>query len=131
MGRKENLQHRERLKFKRALRRNLTPAEQVLWEALRGRKLLNTKWRRQENIGQFIADFLCKEHRLIIEVDGGVHERQREYDRLRTEIISVQGYRVMRYTNEEVMMDLSHVLEKIAKEIQHSPSPASGEGARG
>jgi very-short-patch-repair endonuclease len=131
MDTKESLQHREKLKFKRALRRNLTPAEQVLWQELRGRKLLKSKWRRQENIGQFIADFLCKEHKLIVEVDGGIHELQREYDQLRTEIINVYGYRVIRFANKEILENAPLVLEKIAKELSHSPSPASGEGARG
>ena len=121
MDTKESLQHRGKLKFKRALRQNLTPAERVLWQELRSRKLLNTKWRRQENIGQFIADFLCKEHKLIVEVDGGIHELQYEYDQRRTEIINVLGYRVLRFQNEEILGTISHVLKKISEEITHSP----------
>ncbi len=140
MGTSEALRHREKLKFKRDLRKNLTPAERVLWQELRNRKLLGTKWKRQDTIGQFIADFLCKEHKLIIEVDGGIHETQQEYDRLRTEIINVYGYRVIRFKNEEVLGELSNVSRRISEEIVHipktseaqvTPSPADGEGDGG
>ncbi len=140
MVKSEALRHVEKLHFKRDLRRNLTPAENILWQELRNRKLLGTKWRRQENIGQFIADFLCKEHKLIVEVDGGIHETQQEYDQLRTEIINAYEYRVIRFTNKEVLEELSKVLERISKEItltpkilkaQVTPSPADGEGAGG
>ncbi len=136
----EALRHREKLKFKRDLRKNLTRAEHVLWQELRNRKLLGTKWKRQDTIGQFIADFLCKEHKLIVEVDGGVHETQQEYDQLRTDIINVYGYRVIRFKNEEVLEELSNVLQKISEEIIHipkicitevTPSPADGEGDGG
>lgn len=140
MGTSEALRHREKLKFKRDLRKNLTPAECVLWQELRNRKFIGTKWKRQDTIGQFIADFLCKEHRIIVEVDGGIHETQQEYDRLRTEIINVYGYRVIRFKNEEVLGELSTVLQRIAEEIMHTPkicitqvtpSQADGEGAGG
>ncbi len=120
MDAKESLRHREKLKFKRTLRQNLTPAEQILWQELRNRKLRGTKWRRQENIDQFIADFLCKEHKLIVEVDGGIHELQQEYDRLRTITINVHGYRVLRFHNEEILENISHVLYKISEEITHA-----------
>lgn len=120
MNTSDALRHREELQFKRALRKNLTPAEQILWEELRGRKLLNTKWRRQENIGQFIADFLCKEYKLIVEVDGGIHELQHEYDQLRTTIINAHEYRVIRFKNEEILSDISGVLQKISNEIRNS-----------
>ena len=113
------LRHREKLQFKRALRKNLTPAEQILWKELRCRKLLNTKWRRQENIGQFIADFLCKEYKLIVEVDGGIHTVQDEYDQLRTTIINAHEYRVIRFQNKEILNDVSNVLQRISEEISH------------
>ncbi len=128
------------LKFKRELRQNLTPAERVLWEALRGRKLQNTKWKRQESIDQFIADFLCKEHKLIVEVDGGIHETQHEYDRFRTEVIRDYEYRVIRFGNEEIFKKLPSVLHRISEAIAQTPkilkvsvtpSPAEGEGEGG
>lgn len=117
MAKSDALRHAEKLKFKRELRKNLTPAERVLWQELRGRKLVGTKWKRQDNVDRFIADFLCKEHRLIVEVDGGIHETQQEYDHLRTEIINVHGYRVIRFKNEEILEGLHNVLRIITAEI--------------
>ena len=141
MDMKESLQRLDKLKFKRALRQNLTPAEKILWQELRGRKLQGTKWKRQESIDQFIADFLCKEYRLIVEVDGGIHETQRDYDRFRTGVIRDYGYQVLRFTNKEVLEKLPNVLSRITETMatltsktpkaQVTPSPADGEGAGG
>ncbi|MDD5055919.1 MAG: endonuclease domain-containing protein [Candidatus Peribacteraceae bacterium] len=116
MSENEALYRLQKLRFKRTLRRLMTPAERVLWEALRNRKLLGLKWRRQANIGHFVADFLCAEHLLIVEVDGGIHESQEDYDRLRTEVINRHGYRVIRFRNEEVLFGLTAVLERIGLE---------------
>lgn len=102
-----------KLQFKRMLRKNQTPAESVLWEVLRNRKLKGTKWRRQANVDVFIADFLCPEHRLIIEVDGGIHDYRHERDRLRTEVIGAYDYRVLRFKNDEVLQELPSVLQRI------------------
>ncbi len=124
MDMKESLQRLDKLKFKRALRQNMTPAEKILWQELRGRKLSGTKWKRQESIDQFIADFLCKEHRLIVEVDGGIHETQRDYDRFRTEVIRDYGYSVLRFTNEEVFQNLPNVLSRISEAIATLASKA-------
>lgn len=113
----ESLHRLKKLKFKRELRKNMTPAECVLWQKLRNRKLKGTKWKRQEDIGHFIADFLCHQYRLIIEVDGGIHDTQHEHDRLRTEGIMDHGYRILRFKNQEVMEDLPSVLQRIAQAI--------------
>jgi len=69
----------------RQLRREQTPAEALLWGHLRNRRLKGLKFRRQHPVGRFVADFYCAQHRLIVELDGAVHQRQREYDDLRTE----------------------------------------------
>lgn len=99
----------------RALRKAPTPAEARLWEALRNRKLGGFKFRRQHPIGRAIADFYCAEVRLVVEVDGGVHNVQREYDEARTEMLQSRGYTVIRFTNREVLENLDAVTAKILK----------------
>ncbi len=116
-----------KLELKRALRRQQTPTEKVLWEALRNRKLQGMKWRRQANIDIYIADFLCVEHRLIIEVDGGIHDGRQEQDHLRTEVIGDHDYKVIRFRNEEILQGLPEVLRRITA-LTPSPSPTIGEG---
>ncbi len=113
----ESLHRLKKLQFKRSLRQKMTPAEALLWEALRNRKLRNTKWKRQANVSMFIADFLCSEYMLIVEVDGGIHETQHEYDQLRTDIITEHGYRVIRFTNDAIMKNLTTVLQRITEEM--------------
>jgi very-short-patch-repair endonuclease len=83
-----------------------------MWAALRGRAL-GVKFRRQSVIGPFIADFTCFEHRLIVEVDGAVHEGQREHDAERQTIIEAHGYTFFRVTSEEVERDLEAVLVRL------------------
>jgi len=99
----------------RELRHPLTAAEGLLWQRLRNRQL-NTNFRRQRPIGPFIVDFYRAEARLVVEIDGDVHlEASRaDRDQARTEWLEAQGYRVMRFRNDEVMQDLDGVLEMIA-----------------
>ena len=101
----------------RQLRKKQTPAEQVLWKCLRGRRLAGLKFRRQHPIDKFIADFYCHEARLVVEVDGAVHreKNQIERDALRTEVLSRLGLSVVRVTNTEVETELEKVLTKIAE----------------
>jgi len=110
------------------LRQALTNAEANLWEALRGGKLGGFKFRCQHPVGRFIVDFYCPSCKLVIEVDGGVHSQQKSYDRDRTEQLQSFGYFVLRFTNNEVMNDLSNVLSQIleaAKVRCHIKSPPS------
>lgn len=95
-----------------------TDAEKVLWEYLR-RNALGVRFRRQFIIGDFIADFACLEKKLVVEVDGEYHftQEQIEEDRKRSYHISQLGFRVVRFTNEEVMNDLDNVILKIKKEF--------------
>ena len=97
------------------LRQQMTPAERVLWEHLRAKRLKGLKFRRQHPLGPFIVDFCCPEHRLVIEVDGGVHELQKECDEARTEQLEAYGYRVLRFRNEDVLHRLEDVLEAICE----------------
>lgn len=95
-----------------------TDAEKLLWEYLR-RNALGVRFRRQFIIGDFIADFACLEKKLVVEVDGEYHftQEQIEEDRKRSYHISQLGFRVVRFTNEEVMNDLDNVILKIKKEL--------------
>jgi very-short-patch-repair endonuclease len=99
----------------RRLRQQLTPAEDQLWSALRGRQLLGLKFRCQHAVGRFIVDFYCPSCKLVIEVDGDIHTQQKAYDEARTEQLESYGYRVLRFTNEEVLNDLQTVLTCIVQ----------------
>ncbi len=107
----------------RCLRRNMTPAEKKLWEALKGKKLSGLKFRAQHPVGPFILDFYCPVCKLVIELDGGVHEGQAEYDETRTQQLKDYGYRVIRFRNEEVLTDLPSVLQRILQAARSSPPP--------
>ena len=88
-----------------------------MWEALRNRKFSQLKFRRQVVIGHFIVDFLCKQYRLIIEVDGAVHDRTKEYDDQREEYLRTMHYTVIRFTNDQVEQDIEGVLDAVSQEI--------------
>lgn len=120
----------------KTLRRDLTDAERKLWQALRGRQLRGTKWRRQQPIGPFIADFVCQEHRLIVEADGGQHGAS-SADARRTDFLSAKGYRVLRFWNNDILGNVEGVATVIAaalssphpaQPVAESPSPSRGEG---
>jgi very-short-patch-repair endonuclease len=100
------------------LRRTLTPAEQQLWQALRGGKLAGLKFRRQHPVGNFILDFYCAVHKLVVEVDGEIHETQIEYDAARTTELESYGYKIVRFTNEVVLHQLETVLAEILQAIE-------------
>jgi ATP-dependent DNA helicase RecG len=104
-----------------------TQAENILWEYLRD-KNLNSKFRRQHIIDVFIVDFICLEKNLIIEVDGGYHNtaEQREADELRTNILNEIGFKVIRFTNEEVINNTETVLKKITSILESLPSGEVG-----
>lgn len=99
----------------RELRQNMTLAERRLWQYLRSRQLNGIKFRRQQTIGSYIVDFVCMEHRLVVELDGGQHAEQIEYDNKRTEFLNSQGYRVVRFWNNEVLQQTEVVLDKIVE----------------
>ncbi|MBF2029561.1 MAG: endonuclease domain-containing protein [Oscillatoriales cyanobacterium C42_A2020_001] len=110
----------------RRLRLHLTPAEALLWSALRKRQLAGLKFRCQHPMGRFIVDFYCPSCKLVIEVDGDVHTQQILYDEARTQQLQSFGYRVLRFTNEEVLNDLQTVLLHIAQTAEvTSPSTLS------
>ncbi|HEX5726099.1 MAG TPA: endonuclease domain-containing protein [Longimicrobiaceae bacterium] len=105
----------------RELRREPTPAEARLWEALRRDQFLGLRFRRQHPVGRFVLDFYCARHKLCIEVDGAYHERQPERDAERTAVLAAAGYTVLRFTNEEVISDLDLVLRRIEANLPPPP----------
>lgn len=106
------------------LRWPMTPAETVLWERLHNKQLYGLKFRRQHPLHHFILDFYCHAHRLVVEVDGGIHDCQKGYDEARIEWLVQHGFRVIRFTNEEVMNDIQAVLQKIARACGVALDPA-------
>jgi very-short-patch-repair endonuclease len=109
----------------RSLRSESTPAESILWEALRGGRLDGLKFRRQHAVGRVVLDFYCASHRLVIELDGAVHEMpdQSERDLARTQWLEEHRCRVIRFRNDEVINDLSLVLERIRRTIRDDVLP--------
>jgi len=103
----------EKLRRARELRREMTPAERRLWQALRSNRLGGFHFRRQQIISGFIVDFHCHAADLVVELDGDIHLSQRENDAERGKVLSEAGLRVYRFRNEQVMEDLQKVLRII------------------
>ncbi|MBE0669733.1 MAG: endonuclease domain-containing protein [Anaerolineales bacterium] len=95
------------------LRREPTPAERKLWAYLRGGKLNGVSFRRQHAIGNFIVDFVSIKNKLVIELDGSHHLEQAEYDTERSKYLETQGYKVIRFWNNQVENDMEGVLRAI------------------
>jgi len=106
----------------RTLRQNETDAEHKLWNALRGRRLGAAKFVRQYPVGRYVADFVCREKMLIVEVDGGQHADS-EQDAVRTQYLNARGYSVLRLWNNEVLQNLSGCLEALEAVLLGNPSP--------
>ncbi len=107
------------------LRETMTPAELILWDCLRNSKLSGFRFKAQHPIKYFIADFYCHAARLVIELDGSVHDSldQQEYDTNRTYVLEEFGLTVIRFRNEEVMHNLTTVLSEIAEHLPKTKSP--------
>ncbi len=99
----------------RILRKVMTTAEKILWNELRGKKINGLRFRRQHQVSRFVVDFYCHEKKLVIELDGEVHnsDESKERDQSRTEALESIGLRVIRFKNEEVMSELDRVIKKI------------------
>ena len=115
IGQKITTEKRQRAK---ELRQNMTAAEALLWQELRTNKLAGWHFRRQQVIDGFIVDFYCHAASLIVEVDGGIHETQKEQDAERDEHLLSRGFRILRVTNDEVNKDLQGVLQKILESLK-------------
>jgi very-short-patch-repair endonuclease len=108
------------IEFSRRLRKDQTEVEKILWQRLRAKQLCGFKFRRQHPIGKFIVDFVCLEKNLVIELDGGQHDIQRNKDGVRDQWLKDEGFRVLRFWNNEVNEKLEAVLEKILAEVTAS-----------
>src|SRR5690348_320712 len=109
----ERLSTRE---FARKLRREQTDAERGLWSRLR-RKQLGVKFRRQHPIDRFIVDFCCIDRRLVVELDGGQHASMSDYDEERSRTLAVDGYRVVRFSDGDVLLNPDGVVEEILRRL--------------
>ena len=105
----------EMLERAKKLRRNMTPAEKILWKELKANRLNGLHFRRQQVVHGYFPDFYCHQHELIVELDGGIHELQKEYDAERQEYLRSLGFRIIRFKNEEIQNDLKAVLMKIVE----------------
>jgi very-short-patch-repair endonuclease len=124
------LTNEAKISHARHLRKNLTDAEQKLWRHIRNRQIKGFRFRRQAPIGNYIVDFVCFEKKLIIELDGGQHSEQQEYDHHRSLWLKSKGYTVIRFWNNDVLNNIEGIMEVILKKIipPSQPSPARGEG---
>ena len=102
----------------RRLRRSATDAEVELWRHLKCKQLDGCRFRRQFPIAGYVADFACVETRLVVELDGGQHVEAREYDERRTQRMSANGYQVLRFWNDDVLLRTEFVLEEILRRLR-------------
>ena len=107
---------KEKLQRAKELRRDMTPAEKILWHELRANKL-GVHFRRQQVIAGFIVDFYCHKVALVVEVDGDIHDLQREEDALREKALNEMGLKIVRFRNDDALKNLSTVVEKIRELI--------------
>jgi very-short-patch-repair endonuclease len=108
--------NKEKLQRAKELRRDMTPAEKLLWQEVRAKKL-GVRFRRQQIIQGFIVDFYCHKAALVVEVDGDIHDLQQEEDERREKVLGEMGRRIVRFGNDEVVKNLSAVVGKIKETI--------------
>ena len=105
----------------KVLRKNFTDTERLLWKYLRSKQMQGFKFRRQEPIGNYVVDFICQEKQLVIEVDGGQHSTKNIRDNERDKWLKGQGYKLLRFWNNQVLMNTEGVLEVIRSYLNHPP----------
>ena len=111
----------KKLELARQFRKNPTESEDVVWQMLRNRQIKNLKWRRQQVIDGFIADFYCAELNVVLEIDGSVHDKEevKEYDAYRTSVFESKGIRIFRLKNEDCdKLHLTELIENIIKSVR-------------
>lgn len=104
--------------FARHLRRNMTDTERFVWERIRSRQLAGFRFRRQAPIGPYIVDFVCFEAKLIIELDGGQHATNAEADAVRSRWLEGEGFRVLRFWNNEAILSWDGASEVVVRHLQ-------------
>src|SRR5579864_9126904 len=113
-----------RTKRARTLRAESTEVERKLWSLLRGRRLAGVKFRRQVPIDRYFADFACVEAKLVVELDGGQHNDQADYDEQRSKTLEACGWRVVRFWNSDVIENADGVADTILAELgRRAPQP--------
>jgi very-short-patch-repair endonuclease len=121
-------------RLQRKLRVKMTDTERALWRVLQHRQLSGCKFRRQHPFGNYILDFVCLKNKLVIELDGGQHQKQIPHDEERTKTLTAAGFTVLRFWNNEVLQQAEAVKEKIWLAVQenrphpHPDPPLEGEG---
>ena len=124
--------------FARNLRKTLTDVERALWKELRAHRFGHLKFKRQQPLGNYVVDFICFERKIVVELDGGQHAESSAYDAARDGWLKEQGFRVLRFWNNDVMSNKEGVLVAIAEAcgldtghapLSPGPSPARGEGS--
>ena len=110
------------------LRRNATDTERKLWRHVRSRQLGGHRFRRQQPLGPYIVDFVCLDKKLIVEVDGGQHAERIGRDEKRTAWLELQGFRVLRFWNSQVLTEIEEVKQAIMMALEDIPSPSDGRG---
>jgi very-short-patch-repair endonuclease len=99
------------------LRVNQTNTEEILWKFIKNKQIKGKKFRRQHSVDNFILDFYCSENRLGVEVDGKVHDSQKEYDVERTRILENLNIKILRFTNEEILNNIENVLKVLEQNL--------------
>jgi very-short-patch-repair endonuclease len=102
----------------RQLRNKTTTAEQLLWKRVKGKQICNARFRRQHPISKFIVDFYCHAAKLIIEIDGKIHLKNKEYDKERTDILKSYNLEVIRFSNMEIETNIEKVIKKITLKLK-------------
>ncbi len=114
----------EKLQRAKQLRKHMTPEEKILWEKLRAKRLNGIKFRRQQIIAGFIVDFYCHAAKLIIEIDGEIHQKQTEQDAEREKILLAYGLRILRIKNEQINHNLDQILKLILEHCLNQSTEA-------
>jgi very-short-patch-repair endonuclease len=109
----------------RLLRESMTRSEELLWEKLKGKQIRGLRFRRQHPIDIFIADFYCHKVRLVVEIDGEIHNSQRDYDIGRSAEMGKYDIKVIRFTNGEVEFEIENVLSKIESTVNERLSSSA------
>jgi len=122
----QSLSSKPGVEFARTLRANSTDAERLLWSKLRSRQLDGWKFRRQVPLGRYVVDFLCEEARLVVELDGGQHDQMIERDALRTQWLGDNGYRVVRFWNNDAMSNIEGILQTLTLALSQGRGDKSG-----
>ncbi len=115
----------------RKLRNQASPAERILWKHLSKRQIHGYKFSRQLPIDPYFCDFLCREKKLVVEIDGESHNQSQEYDAERTALLRDEGYHVIRFTNSDVLDSVEGVGFRIVETIRNMPTPIPSRSLEG